>query len=103
MKQVKSFKELKGDEYFIFKHSSICPISAHAHEVMEKIEPKIKIPIYKIVVQTERSVSNEVEEKTGVKHGSPQIILMKNGKAVWNTSHYAITEDNIKKALKKWE
>ena len=102
MKQIKAFDELKGDAYFIFKHSNICPISANAQEVVKSMENNIRIPIFKIVVQTEREVSNEVEEKTHIKHESPQLILIKNGKAIWHKSHYDINEETIEEALKKY-
>jgi bacillithiol system protein YtxJ len=47
-----------------------------------------------------REISNRLAELTKVRHESPQIILCREGKAVWNASHYAITRDAVERALK---
>ena len=53
-----------------------------------------------IVVQTARNVSREVEARTGVRHESPQAIVLRNGAAVWNASHFDITAEAVTEALK---
>ena len=40
----------------------------------------------------ERPLSMEIQDTLGVKHASPQAILVKNGRAEWNASHWKITE-----------
>jgi bacillithiol system protein YtxJ len=52
-----------------------------------------------IVVQEARSLSELVARETGIRHESPQIILFRNGEAVWNTSHHGITVESLRKAL----
>lgn len=52
-----------------------------------------------IVVQQSRSLSREVETRTGVRHESPQTIILRHGKAVWSASHYDITADGVERAL----
>lgn len=47
----------------------------------------------------ERPVSLGLAERIGVKHESPQALLIKNGKALWHTSHHAITAEALKGAL----
>jgi bacillithiol system protein YtxJ len=42
-----------------------------------------------------RPVSNQIAEDLGVKHESPQVILLKGGASYWNASHWAITEEHI--------
>ncbi|MNV97138.1 hypothetical protein D3C71_1922260 [compost metagenome] len=46
-----------------------------------------------------RPVSNQIAEDTGVKHASPQILYIKNKETVWNTSHWAITEEHMTAVL----
>ncbi|MFC4601963.1 bacillithiol system redox-active protein YtxJ [Cohnella hongkongensis] len=80
----------------VFKHSTSCSVSAGAHEeTMRYIEDDRSGAVdYAIVhVIEDRPVSNEIAERLGVKHASPQVILVKDGEAVWNTSHWHITYD----------
>lgn len=81
----------------IFKHSLTCPVSAGAYgRMVEGIEKNsIKYPVYIIVVQKERELSDEVERVFGITHESPQIILIKNQQAVYDSSHGNIQIDNI--------
>jgi bacillithiol system protein YtxJ len=82
----------------IFKHSLTCPISARAFkEVKNFIEtesPDVRTVM--VVVQQSRDVSNEAAAILKVEHESPQVILVKDGKSVWNTSHFQITSENLK-------
>jgi bacillithiol system protein YtxJ len=49
----------------------------------------------------ERPVSLALAQQVGVTHQSPQALLIKNGKAIWNDSHYSITADALKAAVAK--
>ena len=42
-----------------------------------------------------RDISDEIARKYAVKHESPQAILIKNGKAVFNASHMGISFDEL--------
>ncbi|WP_332913226.1 monothiol bacilliredoxin BrxC family protein [Algoriphagus boritolerans] len=42
-----------------------------------------------------RSLSNQIEVEFGIPHESPQVILIRDGKAVYNTSHYGISYHEI--------
>jgi thioredoxin 1 len=48
-----------------------------------------------VVVQTSRDVSAAIEEKTGVVHQTPQAMILRNGEAVYEASHYAVTPEAI--------
>jgi bacillithiol system protein YtxJ len=51
-------------------------------------------------VNENRSRSNEVAEKYGILHESPQVIILDDAGAVlWNASHYEITEESISQAI----
>ncbi|MFY8065266.1 MAG: bacillithiol system redox-active protein YtxJ [Flavobacterium sp.] len=81
----------------IFKHSTRCSIS---RMVLKQFENEfdlqdIVIPYYIDLLEF-RNVSNEIASRFGVMHQSPQIILVKDGKAVYNASHEGI--DNSKLA-----
>lgn len=82
----------------IFKHSTRCPISAAAYRQVEdylKGRPNEQVNYALIDVIANRPVSNEAAETLGVKHESPQVILVQQGKPVWHTSHSQITAEAL--------
>jgi bacillithiol system protein YtxJ len=48
--------------------------------------------LYYLDLLAYRELSNEVGFRFQVQHQSPQIIILKNGEAILNTSHYGINE-----------
>ena len=83
----------------LFKHSTACPISARAYKQMEGV----KTPVSIVVVQQSRDVSRAVAERTGVQHETPQALVLRNGRAVWNASHFDITADVVEQAVRNAE
>lgn len=83
----------------IFKHSTRCSISASAKDRLERkwddTQANGIVPYY-LDLLNYRSVSNKIAEEFGVMHQSPQVLLIRNGKAIFNTSHMAINFDEIK-------
>jgi len=85
----------------IFKHSRTCGISCvaydelHAHIGDAPVDASYKV----ITVQTHRQVSDEAEARLGVRHATPQVILLRDGRPVWNASHFRITADALKRVL----
>lgn len=84
----------------LFKHSTICPISTSAYEEFQSYLQGNEMPAAVILVREDRPVSNEVAERFGIKHESPQIFLLENGEVKWHTSHWKITQDAIAEAVK---
>ena len=83
----------------IFKHSTTCPISAAAYREMQQLATEIAL----VVVQNARDVSREVEARTGVRHESPQALLLRDGEVVWSASHWRITAEEVERALQAHE
>ena len=79
----------------LFKHSTSCGISAGVFRDVKMVDADINI----VVVQTDRHISNEIERHTGIKHESPQAIVLKNGEAVYHASHYDITLEDLNEHL----
>lgn len=77
---------------WIFKESNTCPISKNAREgVRGYTLDHPDEAVGHVVVQEHRPVSDHIAERLGVKHQTPQIILVQNGQALWNASHFKIT------------
>ena len=80
----------------IFKHSTRCHISKTALRKFENdfdLEEKI-IPYFLDLIAY-RTVSNEIAVRFGVAHQSPQLIVIKDGVAVYNASHEGIDADKL--------
>ena len=41
----------------------------------------------------------EVQALTGVRHESPQVLLLREGRAAWHASHRGITGERVRAAL----
>ncbi|MBY0146550.1 bacillithiol system redox-active protein YtxJ [Neobacillus niacini] len=90
----------KEDKFFLLKHSLTCPISHAAYQEYEKYATENEgVPAYYLAVQEARPLSNEIAEKFEIKHESPQAILIKNGDAIWNASHWKITNRSLANAI----
>lgn len=85
----------------LFKHSQTCGTSAQAlDELAEYLEQADAGGRYAVVtVQTHRAVSNAVAERFGVRHETPQALLVMDGRVVWHASHYGVTAHAIAKAI----
>lgn len=87
----------------LLKHSTRCPISAEAHDQFFKHvmqEPNSAVDYAMVLVVESRPVSNAIAETLGVKHESPQVLLIRDSKAVWHTSHWRITTDALRENVK---
>ena len=50
-------------------------------------------------VQSSRDISRELANMTGVRHETPQVIILRDGKAVWNASHFDVRAADVIKAV----
>ena len=79
----------------VFKHSNSCGISSRAYRELENLEN-----VNLLEVQTARELSREVAAITGVEHETPQVIVLRNGKAVWNASHSEVKAGAVAEAMR---
>jgi bacillithiol system protein YtxJ len=85
----------------IFKHSTRCAISRMALKNFEgeyTIDAEKAKPYFLDLLE-HRDISNEIANRFGVMHQSPQLILIKEGKAVYNTSHSDIDAGVVKEEV----
>ena len=85
----------------IFKHSRSCGTSAYAFdELRDHLQQATSTARYAVVtVQTHRALSTDVATRLGVRHETPQALLVMDGRVVWQASHYRVTADTIAKAI----
>jgi bacillithiol system protein YtxJ len=89
------FEKSNETPVVLFKHSVTCPISSGVYHEVSEVEADVNI----VIVQKARDVSNVIAGKTGIRHESPQAIVLKNGKPVYHASHYDITAADVEKSI----
>lgn len=109
-KQMKNWKDIKSVEDFheiveksknrtqiIFKDSTTCGISAYAKERLDlgtaKLEEKADFNYLDLLAY--RSISNLIAEELDIRHQSPQILVLRDGKLVHSVTHHSIEPDKI--------
>ncbi|CAG5017183.1 hypothetical protein DYBT9275_05719 [Dyadobacter sp. CECT 9275] len=88
----KEVEAIKKSENFsiIYKHSPRCMTSLMAYRRLKmevNAAPDANVPIYIVDVISNRRESMAVAEAFGVPHESPQILLIKSGECIFDTSH----------------
>lgn len=85
----------------LFKHSYSCGISAEAlDELVDHLNAdRVEVNYAIVTVQTHRDVSNAVSRKLGVRHETPQALLIRDGRVVWSASHFRVTAKAMQTAL----
>ena len=95
LSQLEEIKQKSGDKpVLIFKHSTRCSISGMAWDRLKrnwKKEDSEKVTPYFLDLIRHREISNQIEKEFSVYHESPQVILVKSGKAVYDNSHMGIS------------
>ena len=84
----------------IFKHSTRCSVSRMALKQFEnEFNLQDKMDAYFLDLIENRAISNEIAKKFDVMHQSPQLLLIKNGKCIYNISHSDIDAEFLKQFL----
>ena len=94
----------KSDEQpaLIFKHSTRCGVS---RMVLRSFENEMDLSegddhqFYYLDLIANRDISNEIAKRFDVQHESPQVIILKDGKAVHHASHHSIQAEVVKDYL----
>ena len=92
--------ESKNKPILIFKHSTRCGVS---RMVLKQFESEYDlddaaIP-YFLDLLTHRGLSDAVAVRFGVRHQSPQLIVVKDGKAVFHDSHGSIDAGRLEQFI----
>jgi bacillithiol system protein YtxJ len=90
----------KTDPVLIFKHSTQCAISTQAYEEFTDFAKGVPGLICGAVLVVEnRKLSNAIAERFGIRHESPQALLIKDGRVLWHASHWSISSDSLSEAV----
>lgn len=81
----------------LFQHDLYCPISRGAYRELAGAPLQAAL----VVVAQDEALSRTIEARTGIRHESPQVLVFRSGKVVWNASHFKITRGAIRCAVQR--
>ncbi|MEM7050619.1 MAG: bacillithiol system redox-active protein YtxJ [Acidobacteriota bacterium] len=97
-----AFERSQQTPVWLFKHSLTCPISRRAWRQFEEFvagRPADDTAFYGVVrIQEARPLSQQIAERTGIRHESPQALLLCHGQVEWHASHGAIRVASLTEA-----
>jgi bacillithiol system protein YtxJ len=89
-----------GKPAVIFKHSTRCSVSRFALKQFEnEYALEDRVDAYFLDLLEHRDISNEIATRFNVYHQSPQLLLIKEGKSVYDVSHSDIDAGELKGKL----
>ena len=94
---LKILEQSKEQPLLILKFSMTCVSSISALKEFKALDTAL--PKYLVIVQRERDVSNAIAQDLGVKHESPQLLILKEGKGIWQATHYKIKRPLLAEAI----
>jgi len=85
----------------IFKHSTRCSISDMAKARLERgiNDLAVLADVHYLDLIRYRETSNFIAEFLGVKHESPQVLVIQNGECILEQSHYDIRPEEMIEVL----
>lgn len=94
-------KQSKSNPQLIYKHSARCSVCWFAKSELENAADEIssQADMNFVDVINARGISDKLADKLGVRHESPQAILVKDGEAVWHDSHGSIKGAKVLEAI----
>ncbi len=97
--QIAEIKALSGElPVLIFKHSTRCSVSSMSLDRLLRNWKKgdeTKLLPYYLDLITYRDVSDAIAKEFGIPHESPQVLLIKDGNAFYDSSHFDINYRDI--------
>lgn len=81
----------------LFKHSTRCSISSMVLNRMRSGPKNIDVHVLDIIAH--RDLSNEIAQHFDVMHQSPQLLIIHQGKSVFDISHMGISPNAVTKQL----
>ena len=85
----------------LFKHSQSCGTSFEALDELlaHQAERSDRVRYAMVTVQQDRGLSQAIASRFNVRHETPQVILVRDGQAVWTASHFRISGRALDQAL----
>ena len=89
-----------SEAMLVFKHSNSCPVSFTAkRQYDEFVAANPGVTTRLVIVQQERELSQALETVSRLRHESPQALIVRDGRVLWDASHGGITKPRLEQAF----
>ena len=93
---------LKSDLAVVYKHSPYCGLSTMARfEVHYFAQGNPDVPVFVVDVIHERPLSQRIAALFDIEHESPQVILLRNGRPMFDASHRGVSAHALEDELRR--
>ncbi|MDV6377464.1 bacillithiol system redox-active protein YtxJ [Sporosarcina sp. GW1-11] len=104
IKKIEEWRALleKSDEqpFLLVKLSMTCVASITAKKELQKLQTDL--PLVVVIVQFSKRLSETIASDLGVKHETPQLLILKDKRGIWQATHYHIKEATVKDAIETY-
>lgn len=83
----------------VYKHSPTCSLCSWSHHVLGKMAAEDGVTFELVDVLAQRPLSQAIEAHFGVRHESPQVLIIDDGQVTWHASHRGVAPDRVRAAL----
>lgn len=84
--------ESNKDPVFVFKHSTRCGVSSMVLNRFKKQMKERNQKFYFLNILSNRELSDWIADELNIRHESPQLIVLKDEKAIAYDSHYNLLD-----------
>lgn len=78
----------------LFKHDFACSTSVRAYYDLATVPGEISL----IDVERDHALSQAIAARLGVRHESPQVIVVRDGQPIYAASHWRISPEDVTRA-----
>ena len=79
----------------VYKHSPICSLCTWSIEEVADFAESADVTVQQVDVLRQRSLSQGIEAHFGVRHESPQVLIIDDGRVTWHGSHRALRAERL--------
>lgn len=83
----------------LYKHSPTCSLCTWSIREVQQFAEQQGVDVHLIDVFANRPLAREIETHFGVRHESPQVLIVEDGAVRWHASHRALTVERLQAAL----
>ncbi len=83
----------------VYKHSPTCSLCGWSQHVLGRMADQDGVTLELVDVLAERPLSQAIEAHFGVRHESPQILVIDDGQVTWHASHRGVAPERVRAAL----
>ena len=83
----------------VYKHSPTCSLCSWSIAEVRSFAESEGMTVHQVDVLAQRPLSRAIESHFGVRHESPQVLIIEDGRVTWHGSHRALRTERLSAAL----